>query len=157
MTDLKGKEIIFSERYIPDGKVSRELEEKLTTGLSALKDFMELFFKKRKGKDETPSNYELCEIYSIGSILRGRDTSDVDFYFRTRNTGVEYNNVAKTALHFLLNKDVEKHDQIDVYLGSEEPNITGFFAGWPKHNITNQVSPLIESYNSSIEELVKEA
>lgn len=151
--------IIYSKRYIPNGKVSKELEEKVNIALNTLSAISSEVI--RTLRDDT-ENYLIEGVYVVGSVVRGVDDSDVDLYIKTKNTdrrGIgDYKTISdfiKVASFESLCKNKSKTEWVDLYIGTTCPSKEHFEQKY-NYNITNQVLHLIKQYNKSMMETKKE-
>lgn len=162
MTDtavMEKPNIIYSKRYIPGGKISEELEEKVN---KALKNYSDTSLKLTQLQKGIPDDYAILEVYVVGSLLRGVDDSDVDLYIKTKNTdrisGGNYASISdliKTTSFKCLCESKPKTEWVDIYVGTIGPSKEHFEQKY-NYNITEQVLHLIKQYNKSLLETKKE-
>lgn len=133
----------FSKKYLPNGKVSEKLSDKIDKAFSFIEDTWDFFMKK---ENFVVNSFDINKVFVVGSLLRGVDNSDVDIYFQMPNLDPEVYGFLKTSSFYFLCKDKPKTEWIDTYFGRNEPG-KGSFRGKEIYDITDQVENRIEDYN----------
>lgn len=140
----------FSKRYLPDGKVSEELSDRIDKAFEFMYDIRDFLMKKQKTNDSFHfriiNSFLIDKVFVVGSILRGIDNSDVDLYFQIPNLDPDIYGFLKTSSFYFLCKDKQKIEWIDTYFGRERPG-EGIFRGKEVYDISDQIKKRIENYN----------
>ena len=125
-----------------NGEVTERFRESLERVLTEYVPTV-VFWSERTGKPL--SDYRIREAHVVGSILEGNDESDVDIMLIANHMDEEDYRFIKVVMAKLFYSNRIKTEAVDVFVRQ--------YDAFPERNsfeITNQVKPLLDRFNSKL-------